>query len=164
MLGPRAWHALAYGATAIALATIVVLWVVPGYWATACVPVTSDGRAYCGVSVTLVQPPPCSSPYCPSLPVAAPVDVPVGPMVFHLYFGGGSDGVGLIHGTLSGSAREPVPFSLLGDPLGPPSVNWTSPGGAAIIVWSAPFLTNTSDGGFSATVTCGVTLPVEASL
>jgi len=54
-----------------------------------------------------------------------------------------------------GNATFPA-IHLLGDYLGPPSENWTSPDHTVLVEWQTPYATLGSDGQLTANVTCGV--------
>jgi hypothetical protein len=65
-------------------------------------------------------------------------------------------GSNVVSGSVTEANNTSYRFSLIGDPLGPPSVNWTSPDGAVFVGWQAPFGTIGSNDTFTANVTCGV--------
>ena len=140
-----------FAAIAIAITVILALFVFPGYLSggPACpMQTTAGGTAYCAEYVTLVQCQPGG--YCP----------PHLPVAFH-----GADfqltltqigGVPAVDGRVSQGNSTSYYVSLLGDPSGPPSVNWTSPDKSVLVEWSSPFEAVGSDGLLTANVTCGV--------
>jgi hypothetical protein len=114
---------------------------------------TVNGRTYCAEVVTVGGP--CSSPglFC-RLP---PPGFAFQGVNFQLeaYNGSGSNIVG---GSVTEANNTSYRVSLIGDPLGPPSVNWTSPDQAIFVEWRAPFGTMGRNDTFTANVTCGVSL------
>jgi hypothetical protein len=140
------------------IVVIFALGVFPGYLsgAGACpVHTTVNGRAFCAEVVTVGQP--CLAAYgCAALP---PPGFAFQGVKFQLVAFNESDS-NLVDGWVTEANNTSYRFGLLGDPLGPPSVNWTSPDEAVFVEWRAPFGTIGSDGRFIANVTCGVSFAV----
>jgi len=138
--------------TSVAVVATVALWIFPGYLATSCpLRFTADGRSYCAESVTLIQcAPGCALTGTPSLPFYG--------FGFQLRLSAGPAAA-----FVGGGITEPSSISyqvfMLGDPVGPSSVNWTSPDHLVVIEWHAPFVTADGDGAYTANVTCGVSYP-----
>jgi len=65
----------------------------------------------------------------------------------------GSPGLG---GWVTLPNNETYHFGILGDPLGPPSVNWTPPDHSVIVEWNAPFLIASANGPSNSDVIYGV--------
>ncbi|MGD0588353.1 MAG: hypothetical protein ABSA63_06120 [Thermoplasmata archaeon] len=152
-MAPRALT-IVFAATAVAIVVILVLWAYPGFLSTttSCpVQTTADGRAYCAESVTVGQ---CLSVYgCPGT---------IPGIVFHgVQFQlrlGGSSGLAYLGGWITEGNSTPYQFSLTGDALGSPSVNWTSTDHVVLVKMDAPYATIDSSGQLIANVTCGVAL------
>ncbi|MGD0588442.1 MAG: hypothetical protein ABSA63_06595 [Thermoplasmata archaeon] len=152
-MAPRALTTV-FAATAVAIVVILVLWVYPGFLSTttSCpVQTTADGRAYCAETVTVGQ---CASPY-------ACIEPPPG-FVFHgVKFQlrlGGSSGLAYLGGWITEGNSTSYQFSLTGDYLGAPSVNWTTPDHVALVEMQTPYAFIGSEGQLEANVTCGVSL------
>jgi len=151
-----ALHALTVilAATAVATVVILTLWVYPGYLSTSpnCPIHTSvDGRAYCAESVTVGQ---CVGPQgCPPTPPT----VVFHSVIFQIELGG-SSGLADLNGRVTEGNSTSYQFHLVGDYLGAPSVNWTSPDHAVLVEMQAPYAVVGSNGQLTANVTCGVLL------
>jgi hypothetical protein len=138
--------------TGFAIGVIFVPFVYPGYLAgvSGCPTRTAvDDRTYCTESVTVEQ--------CPVPSYGCPYPGPgfgFQGVDFNLHLFVGS-GPAMVGGSISEANSTHFQFSISGNPLGPLSVNWTSPDRTVIILWAAPF-TAGPEGGMTATLTCGV--------
>ncbi len=153
---PRAL-AVVFPVTAVAIVVIVSLWVFPGYLATTCPTHATLGvRTYCAESVTLVERVPCfGGLYCsdhrPSFSFHG-----VEFQLLLLNFSGAY----AVSGSVTEANNTSYAVYLLGDPLGPPSVNWSSPDQVVLVDWRAPYGTLGSDHVLQTNVTCGVSFAV----
>lgn len=156
-LSPRALYGVMIS-TAVAVVVVVVLWVYPGVL----VPrpncpshFEASGRDYCAETVSVW--PRVSGPGGPAIGCQVGVHFQGDLFAFVLDSNGSVDSLATLGGWLTNPTNNCTTFVLYGDPLGPPSVNWTSSDGSAAIVWSAPYLVN-HDGTVVANVTIGVYL------
>lgn len=154
-VAPRATVSIFTG-TAIAVVLILVLWVVPGFLVgvpNCPVHANQADRSFCA-EVVQVGPGRCA--------VEGPCPVPTAlvfqGVLFQMQLANVS-GTPYLYGFVNESNGETHNFGLVGNPLGPPYLNWTSPDDTVLIAWHAPFPTTESDGLLNATVTCGVYLP-----
>jgi|GEM_PF-6579504 len=145
-----------FAVTAIAVVVIIALWILPGFLAvhtTGC-PLHMDhaGRVFC-VENTAVGEQQCTpGVYCPS-----PTPFSFQGVSFLLLLVNRSGGP-YLSGFVNESNGVFHSFGLVGDPLGPSSLNWTSPDEEVLIAWHAPFTETDSNGLLLANVTCGVYL------
>jgi hypothetical protein len=138
-------------ATAILVIAALVVFPVGGTAGSACaVQPSSYGRSYCGETVALNA---CQGTYdCR----------PVTPVEFHgvsfslSVIGGGNGGSPAVSGSVVEGNQTTFHLTLLGNPLGPQSVNWTSPDLKVLIIWDAPFESTGTGGVVTAQVTCAV--------
>jgi hypothetical protein len=156
MIVTRRAATLACAAAAISVTAILVLWVFPGYLSVSSkcpVSTTEGGRVYCAESVTVVPyqcSPGTACAYCPP-------GVAFHGILFNLSVRG-SSGLATLWGCVTeGNSTFPA-VHLLGDYLGPPSENWTSPDHTVLVEWQTPYATIGSDGQLTANVTCGVSI------
>jgi hypothetical protein len=143
-------------AVAVGVVVPLALFVYPGYLSggSACPTFTTvRDHGYCAESAVVPQYQ-CPGAFCGSCPS------------YGLMFQGAEFqlalGVSPGSDSLTGCVTEPnstlYHFGLSGNPLGPPSVNWTSPDHAVMVEWRAPYANVGSDGQATANVTFGVSL------
>jgi hypothetical protein len=153
MIGARSATIAAFTAITIASIAIIALWVFPGYLSTSsncAIRESIGGSVYCAESVQVHLP--CGGGvYCPFQQS----------QVFHgaafeMSLSNGSEGPGIVG--WASVANTTYRFAMWANPLGPTSLNWTSPNQLVAVEWQAPFVTVSNDGVVSATVIFGVSL------
>ncbi len=137
---------------------MLVLWVFPGYLST-----TPDcplhlyewNQAYCAESESVnALPAGPGGPYigCDSGFVFQGVRFSL-----YLSFDGRPGDLGFVQGWVSTSTAACQSMGLVGNPLGPPVINWTSPDRSVYLLWEEPF-ESPAGSGWVANITCGVYL------
>ena len=148
-----------FAVAAVAVLAIVVAWVYPGYFAstpgTPLCPAhpTAFGRVYCAQIVSLER-----------YSGGAILSCGSGGFVFQgvtfgldFFFDGTPGDLAYVSGWINSSTVPCVAMALVGNPLGPSSVNWSGPDHSVYLLWHAPFASYV-DGTYVANVSCGVYL------
>jgi hypothetical protein len=147
-----------FAATAVAIVVIIGLWVFPGFLTgvhSCPLHVVEGGRSFCAEAVPVVNGQ-CTV-YGPG-PCPEPTELVFQGVWFQMQLANISGGP-YLYGFVNESNGVTHNFGLVGDPLGPPSLNWTSPDDTILVAWQAPFATTGAGGLLTANVTCGVYLP-----
>jgi len=153
MVGARGLSLATFVWIAIAVAAIVALWAFPGFLAapSQCPrSVSVGGTVYCSETVRATPPPPGP---CPG-PCLLQVPLTFFGAAFWLHLTNGTDGPTLTAYASDGNTT--YRYLVWANTFGSPWLNWTSPNGALLIQWHAPFLSQWPGVAAGANITCGV--------
>jgi hypothetical protein len=139
----------------IAIVVVAILWIVPGFLAgpSSCpFHANENGRSFCAERVAVTERNCTGNQLCTMPPAVGFQGVQ-----FRLSLENSSSGP-VLSGLINESNGVGHNLELVGDPLGPPALNWTSPDDTVLVAWNTPFVSAEVGGPLFANVTCGVYL------